>query len=654
MKVFTIIWLEFALMFYAQDIFCADAENKGDNSSNTGSKSFHSNQKTGTIKKGKKRGKNWKEKKDEDEESKFRTVVKGKKNSVKDVTGDSSVIEGEKVRKGKGETFFESVGREDADIYVTSRGGGIHGVGSGASGGIHIRGLGGSPNTQILIVEDGVADYQGIFGHPIPDAYVPYLIDSVVIVKGGDSVLYGSNAMGGVISIKSKWRNIDGYELRSDSSFGSFWTMREGLTLLGKNKHLSYNGAISYLSSQGHRDGAGGKSFVGQSGIRYSFSPEVKITLKDKVIHIEGQDPGPASHPYYEHWFDVWRNMFSFALEGNGDKLSPSMIAYLNYGNHRLYDGFHSDDFIWGGKSEIKFALHKMVEILLGIDATGNYGNVENRITDEKEDIKGFCDFAFYNQITLVPFSKLRIVLGSRELINTMWGFVPLYKGGFLWNFYRGFYLRSRVSRNFREPTIRELYLPYPTANPSLKPEYSLNWDFGAGFDSNHLIFSVTGFMTYVENMIKYFGAWPSAEVVNIDKTTIWGVEGKAGFKDIGPVSFLFSINWQDVGRYTKQNPSLKLDASLEAGHSFSKVRIEGGISMEWVHGIYMENYSRKRIPDAFVMDANFRLRTKIRGMFSVEPYMIFRNILDRSYAYIEDYPMPGFSVFGGIVMEVM
>jgi hypothetical protein len=35
-------------------------------------------------------------------------------------------------------------------------------------GGIYIRGMGGSPNSQILVVEDGAPDYQGIFGHPIP------------------------------------------------------------------------------------------------------------------------------------------------------------------------------------------------------------------------------------------------------------------------------------------------------------------------------------------------------------------------------------------------------------------------------------------------------------------------------------------------------
>jgi len=106
----------------------------------------------------------------------------------RDRTQGETVVTGEDLRNSSRASTFEALAQESADIYVPGRGA-MHGVANGASGGIRIRGLGGSPNSQVLVVEDGVPDYQGIFGHPIPDAYLPFLLDDVLVVKGGDSVL---------------------------------------------------------------------------------------------------------------------------------------------------------------------------------------------------------------------------------------------------------------------------------------------------------------------------------------------------------------------------------------------------------------------------------------------------------------------------------
>ncbi len=47
-----------------------------------------------------------------------------------------------------------------------------------------------------------------------------------------------------------------------------------------------------------------------------------------------------------------------------------------------------------------------------------------------------------------------------------------------------------------------------------------------------------SGYRTEAQDLIKYFGVWPSAEVVNIDHIVIWGVEGAGrACKRIGPLS---------------------------------------------------------------------------------------------------------------------
>lgn len=103
-------------------------------------------------------------------------AVVGQRAISRDRTQDATRVEGQRLPDSPRASTFEALSQESADVYVPGRGA-MHGVASGAAGGIRIRGLGGSPNSQVLVVEDGVADYQGIFGHPIPDAYVPFLID---------------------------------------------------------------------------------------------------------------------------------------------------------------------------------------------------------------------------------------------------------------------------------------------------------------------------------------------------------------------------------------------------------------------------------------------------------------------------------------------
>ncbi len=583
----------------------------------------------------------------------YEAVVVGRRPASRDRTQDTTTIDGDRLRDSPRGSTFRAISQETGDVYVSGSGI-LHGVANGASGGIMIRGLGGSPNSQVLVVEDGVPDYQGIFGHPIPDAYVSSLIDDVVVVKGGDSVLYGTNAMGGVVLIRSRWREQEGYELLNDAAYGSYSTLRETASVLGKFDAWDVAAAFNGLSTDGHRAGAGGDDIVGTAAARYRFTPDLDLTVRNKVVHLDGADPGPASHPFIDHEYEVWRDNASLRLSWDADPVRWTVIPYVNVGVHQLYDGFHSRDYVGGGDTELDLWINRTTTVLFGLGAENVGGDVENVVTGERPDVRGLTDVSFYNQLTLRPVEPLTFVLGTRELYGTTDGLAFLYKVGARWNIYDGLYVHTRVARNYRHPTIRELYLPFPTANPDLKSEYALNWDFGAGWRIDHVEVSCTGYRTEARNMIKYFGVWPSAEVVNIDHIVIWGVEGSVGLTRLGPVSVFVTGDWQDVGRYTRQNPDAKLNVTLDASQPIGAHVVGGSVSGEWVHGLYMADYAREPIDDVFVMDLTLRDRyTWVdRGLF-VEPYVDLLNFLDRRYAYIEDYPMPGFNVLVGLKVGI-
>ncbi|MBO6068849.1 MAG: TonB-dependent receptor, partial [Bacteroidales bacterium] len=104
--------------------------------------------------------------------------------------------------------------------------------------------------------------------------------------------------------------------------------------------------------------------------------------------------------------------------------------------------------------------------------------------------------------------------------------------------------LKASASRNFRFPTLNDLYF-MPGGNPDLKPEKGLSYDAGFSFatarnDSYSLEGEVTWFDSYIDDWIVWIptfkGYWTPR---NIKQVHAYGIETKAG-------GFLqFSRDWQ-------------------------------------------------------------------------------------------------------------
>ena len=107
-------------------------------------------------------------------------------------------------------------------LFTTSRGIMGYGVSTGAAGGMNLRGIGGSPTAGLLVLIDGHPQYMGLMGHPIADAYQTMLTDRVEVLRGPASVLYGSNAMGGVINIVTRKMQEDGVKTHAQIGYGSY------------------------------------------------------------------------------------------------------------------------------------------------------------------------------------------------------------------------------------------------------------------------------------------------------------------------------------------------------------------------------------------------------------------------------------------------
>lgn len=583
--------------------------------------------------------------------------VRAKRLAGKDAAVKPTVVKGAAIRESSRSTPLEELSQESGCIYITSKGTGLHGVASGASGGIYIRGLGGSPNSQVLVVEDGAPDYQGIFGHPIPDAFFPSLIDRVTVIKGGDGVLYGTNALGGVIIVENRWLDTTGLSFENDAAYGSFNTFRERLTLLFKGKKVDIVSAFSDLVTDGHRDGTDGNSVAGQVGLRLHLPGQGTIIMRDKLLRLQGADPGVDFRPYTGHRYDVIRNNFSARFDKVRNGMNISITPWLTIGEHRLYDGFLSRDLTSGATLELAGLVgNSSLHYRAGVAGEYVHGRVFARdpfVTELFVQASKSADI--YGQITAKPGLHVTVVSGGRIHYNNLYGTIPLYKLGLTWDPNGVLSIHTRLTKNFREPTLRELYLPFPVQNNKLLPETAFNWDAGGDFRVGKLSLGGTLFRTWASNMIKYFGQWPSAEVINIDNMEIVGVEGQLAVNTIGPFDLFLTGSFQDVGRFTKQNPDAKVNGRvthrLESRAGILKTAING----EWVHDIYMNNYAQidEKIPDVFFLDGSLRYSTHVKGVIALELYCIVRNLLNSRYEYIKYYRMPGINILAGITLKV-
>ena len=142
------------------------------------------------------------------------------------------------------ESVLPTVGERVPGLFVTSRGVMGYGVSTGAAGSIKLRGIG--SGASMLVLVDGQPQYAGLYGHPIPDACLTMTAERVEVLRGPASLLYGSNAMGGVMNIVTRQAKADG--VRTDISFegGSYGSLHGAAANEVKVGRFSNTAALSY------------------------------------------------------------------------------------------------------------------------------------------------------------------------------------------------------------------------------------------------------------------------------------------------------------------------------------------------------------------------------------------------------------------------
>ncbi|NJK89859.1 MAG: TonB-dependent receptor [Myxococcales bacterium] len=261
-------------------------------------------------------------------------------------------------------------------------------------------------------------------------------------------------------------------------------------------------------------------------------------------------------------------------------------------------------------------------------------GIAEDRVEGTELDVDGITNLSGFGELSLRPLPWLVANAGARGVYGSSFGGVGLWKAGLAVFPWPSGELNVRHTRNYRQPTIRERNLPFPVANPNLRPELSDVTEIGFSQRLSFVALKLTGFRSASQDLIRTFGVFPSAEVVNVARAEIWGLEGSAEVQ-AGPTRTTLNSLVMDVGRFTRQNPSqiYGLVFELELG------RFRSELTGQLLRELYDRDDRRDRIGD--VLLTSLALRYAFRHP-SLDVALLLRNLLDVDQEVLLGYPLPG------------
>lgn len=567
-----------------------------------------------------------------------------------------------RIERSRQSSLLPLLSEQIPGLFVTSRGVMGYGVSNGAAGGISLRGLsGGSGRLMVLI--DGHPQYAGIFGHPISDSYQTFLAERVEVLRGPASVLYGSNAMGGVVNIVTRKMRHDGVNTNLRAGYGSYNTLETELTNRIRRGRFSSVVSGSYNRTDGHRADMGFEQYGGYAKLGYELTEHWTVRGDVNLTHFNASYPGPESAPLLDGDQRITRGMTSFAVENACEKSSGALSFFYNWGNHWINDGYTpsagetpADDRFLSFDDMMGVSLYQSVHLFKGSRITAGFdwfryggrawneyvsgdrsGTTSDLVDKREHELAGYVDMRQHFGSWLTLNAGVRLDHHSR--VGTEW--VP--QAGVSFHLPRAIELKASASKGFRYPILREMYM-FPPQNPDLKPESMWNYEIALSqrLLDGRLTYGVNLFYIDGKNLIQTLPNPNGSGMLNQNSGRIEnsGVEVQAAWR--------IDRRWSVDANYSflhMEHPVIAApEHKLYAGADFQSGRWSLSTGVQYIAGLYTQ--TDPALTEEFVL---WNLRASYRIATWLTLWARGENLLAQSYEINAGYPMPRATALGGV-----
>lgn len=511
---------------------------------------------------------------------------------------------------------------------------------------VEIRGLG-QRGQRIGVMVDGRPEKMGLFGCVVTQTFPFDNLDRLEVVRGPNSVFYGSDALGGVINIITH-TPAHGFENEFTASYGSYNTKRLNLRHGAGFERFKYFLTFDHSESDGHLASSSyrGNSFTGKT--IYNFYEKWTLTISGK--YYDGLKHEPTilyNNPPAENWFDYKRGAADLTLTRHSDISDLSLKFYSDFGHHRFSSGWHSRDQVYGGIFKYTYSGWQNNQITIGSDYRYLGGKSYNSPVGSwhRSEVAIFL----YDQFNF----RQRLILtgGARLNFDSVYGSVFVPSAGLVFMLTENTSLRALASKGFRSPQLNELYL-FPSSNPELKPETLWNYEIGLNqrflkrFDFSLTLFSMRG-KNFIELRPNPTPP-PMYRMTNVGLYRAKGLEASFSGQLASYLGLTAAATLLDPGNNTQGKAGQKYDLMLV----FSKGKLFQAATVQYVTEYYAGNNRTQKLPSFLLL--NYKIEWKLNRYLSA--FLNADNLLNTRYKiYVNlseaagPYPMPGRSAYIGL-----
>lgn len=477
-------------------------------------------------------------------------------------------------------------------------------------------------------------------------------IERIEVLRGPQSTLYGSDAIGGVINIITA-RGSGPAKLRAFTGGAAYGTTNQRLSVAGGTDTVYYSLGTSYQDSKGYssqnfggeRDGY----HIGTISARAGWTPTDEFNL-DFVVrtfksNVDLDDFG------FDDPLKINRTLTNYARgQATAIFLEGSLVTKfgLSIADTKRDDPtatfspvrFQGDTYRLDYQANM--LLTETNTFTAGVDA-----QQEDAVTNVNP-IRSLYNTGFYIQDQYQIGDRLFGTVGGRWDDYSQAGPAQTYRATTrYWIYETGTSFRGSIGTGFRAPTISDLYTGFVN-NPDLKPEESKGWDYGIDqlmFDGA-LNLGVTYFRNDFTNLIQFA---PPFNLYNIGQARSTGLEVSVQTQVDEQTTFGFFYTHQDPRDLTTNTTLLRRPKDkymLNVVRYLSNDKGFVDLNVQYT-GARLDAGFPTNVPLAAYTVVAVSGNYKLGGQWSV--FARLDNLFNEKYNEIDTYNVTGTTLFGGL-----
>ena len=409
------------------------------------------------------------------------------------VTSAVEVITEADLQKQKFKTVADAL-RYSPGLAVFSSGG------PGAETTIRMRG---ASHLQTLVLIDGAIVNSATQGFYNFANLTTDNIERIEILRGPQSMLWGADAMGGVINITTK-QGRGPLQASAFFEYGSFQTIREGGQVSGQKGPVDVSMSLSHWDSTGFSTANYRRGATERDAFRnWQASSKVGLTLPregrlefafrwlNSDVHLDSISPTPSdvfgsktrdqeliyTAGYDQRITNWWTQKLTLAREEDQSLFDPGKFRRnLVTGVSSAVTTAPNEVRTLSSRIEVQenFQIGKPLRLVAGYQLREQRGENDTGLSDRTvKSNAGFADAQLNVQ------DRVFATAGVRQDSYNVFGSATTYRAtaGYLVK-ETGTKIRSSYATGFRAPAINQLFFPN-FGNPTLRPEKSRGFDVG-------------------------------------------------------------------------------------------------------------------------------------------------------------------------------